>query len=241
MSSFIQPVRVWYDEFSYSCQCQSWIRRDSGQVGHSPDFHPGGSGSTPGLGNQQKKSNKTTWCALKLTKICRKAYFKNVKRKNKNLEPRLILTGHFDEESPNRGWHTLPWHEVWQFDAATDHQVIQVDILPSGHTLKPNFLYTFRIKTEQANEIARLIRQYITIDQKSRDVGASQVSLVLSSTFYLFIATFIFRKYLTRTMRKWIKQLIQLLKHCVHCFNLFYLLGWHIFNYFFCLFAILLK
>jgi hypothetical protein len=42
---------------------------------------------------------------------------------------------------------------------------------------------TFRIKTEQANEIARLIRQYITIDQKSREVGANQVSNICNINF----------------------------------------------------------
>jgi len=29
-----------------------------GQVGYTPDFHPGGPGSTPARGNQQKKKNK---------------------------------------------------------------------------------------------------------------------------------------------------------------------------------------
>jgi len=29
-----------------------------GQVGHSPDFHPDGPGSTPARGNQQKKKKK---------------------------------------------------------------------------------------------------------------------------------------------------------------------------------------
>lgn len=45
-----------------------------------------------------------------------------------------------------------------------------------------------RIKTEQANEIARLIRQYITIDQKSREIGANQVYenflIIILKTFY---------------------------------------------------------
>ncbi len=35
-------------------------------------------------------------------------------------------------------------------------------------------LFSHRIQTEQANEIARLIRQYITIDQKSRDANGNQ-------------------------------------------------------------------
>jgi len=32
-------------------------RSQGGQVGYSPDFHPGGPGLTPAQGNQQKKRN----------------------------------------------------------------------------------------------------------------------------------------------------------------------------------------
>ncbi len=44
----------------------------------------------------------------------------------------------------------------------------------------------FRIQTEQANEIARLIRQYITIDQKSRDTNGNQQQVCFGSSKYSF-------------------------------------------------------
>ena len=37
-----------------------------------------------------------------------------------------------------------------------------------------------RIQTEQANEIARLIKQYITIDQRMKGVQVPQVSICLA-------------------------------------------------------------
>ena len=37
-----------------------------------------------------------------------------------------------------------------------------------------------RIQTEQANEIARLIKQYITIDQRMKGVQVPQVSILLA-------------------------------------------------------------
>ena len=36
-----------------------------------------------------------------------------------------------------------------------------------------------RIQTEQANEIARLIKQYITIDQRMKGVTVTQVRIIM--------------------------------------------------------------
>ena len=42
-----------------------------------------------------------------------------------------------------------------------------------------------RIQTEQANEIARLIKQYITIDQRMKGVQVPQVSICLAIKIYI--------------------------------------------------------
>jgi len=56
----------------------SSIGSQGGQVGYSPDFHPGGPGSTPAWSNQQKKKKNHLVCLindLMLQKILTKYFF----------------------------------------------------------------------------------------------------------------------------------------------------------------------